>query len=355
MLTETQTPPAAEEPQQLDAAALIQSLQPTGEAPVVTTEEAPVDLIADVPADKFFAGLDTLSGGLVKDRETFKRVTDEASRASTLQQRLNELEARQQISPFHTPLAERINQLAGEGRSPQEILQFVELNSLDLTKLDPIEAIRRNLALSKPGWDADKIDGLIEQTLGFDPSEEGVDLSKRQKAALQDNYEQAIEGLKKHQVAAENPAAVEAAKQAQADHARIVDTWQQVIPTLQVVAPIVLAVADDTQTTLTFQPDPRIIAEAQKEVLEIIQSQPDQYKTNPAIAAEVQRWVMDTVAFKERARREETIARHAYAEGLQAALQRTNSNGAPLTRIQGQQQQVPVIKKGSPDASILID
>lgn len=322
-------------------AELISSLQPASEAPAEGTPEVPAEVIEDIPVDKFFTALNTVSGGAVKDRETFNRLLGDAGRIPQLQQRLNELEAQSRISPFASPLTERINAMAREGRTPADLASFMQLSTLDVNNLPKLDAIQRHYQLSKPGWTPDDLLGLIENDLGFDPATPADELTNRQRAVLQTKHEEAVSGLKKQQVSAENPEAVAAAQAMRQRNDHTVNTWKEVVPSLAAEQQITLPVADGVQAPFTYKPSPEAIKAAQKMVMNEIADNPHLYPPTMETGQEIQRVYQQFIALADQQRRDETLARHAYAQGLEAGLQRTSGNQAAITRQVGQPQQMP--------------
>lgn len=334
---------------------LIQSLQPVGEAPTEATTDQPVEAIADIPADKFFAGLDTLSGGTVKDRETFNRVIQDAGRIGDLQQRLNAMESQAKISPFATPMVERINNMQREGRSAADIAAFVQLSTLEVDKLPALDAIQRHYQMSKsgPGWTEDLIKGQIANDLGFDLDTDEADLTIRQRARLHEKHEEAVAGLKKQQVSAENPEAVQAAQVVRQRHEQTVGGWKEVIPSLAAEHKITGKVADDVETSLNYKPSPEAISAAQAMVLQTVASNPDAFPLNKQTAEQLQGLYQQFIALTDQARRDETLFRHAYAQGMEFAMQRSSGNGSAIQRPQAQQQTIPAQSDGIPYAHLL--
>lgn len=327
-----------------DVAALVQSV--TGQGPAPTEPEPAAEVVAGVPVDQFTKAISELSGGTVKDVETFKRVTQDVGQLTTLQARLQELEAKAALSPYHSPFTEKIDAMVREGRAIADVQKFVELNALDLKTLSPVDALRRQYALDRPGYTPEQLDGLIERDLGFDPTES--DLSNKQTGILREKTDQAIAALQGMQVATENPAAIQAAREAQERAHQVVSVWQQVLPQLPVDQKISVPMAEGVTTDLTFKPSAEAVNVARESVMAMVQQNPAAFPPTEETAKALSLMFNNFVSLADQARRDEAIARDAHARATQAALQRVSGNGAALNRPAGTQQTIPNQPTGKP-------
>lgn len=62
---------------------------------------------------------------------------------------------------FATPLVKRIDEMSREGATPQQIVKFAALQTLELDKMSSEEMIKQKLALEKPGFSAKEIDRMF--------------------------------------------------------------------------------------------------------------------------------------------------------------------------------------------------
>ena len=324
-------------PQYLSAQELIQSDQ--GGAPG-TEDQVPVaEEIAGIPKDQFYNAL-RAEFGEDATVEALKSSRKDAGRASQLEQKIREYEANAKISPYANPAVERINNLMKEGKGIQDVAKYLELSSLDLTTMQPIEAIRRHYALNQPGIPAELIDGLIENDLGFDPSDPEAELTSAQKASLWKKQQDAVSFLKDQQLSADNPQAVQAAQEQQQIAQRNVQTWSEVIPTMKLDQKFEFQVNDQV-IELQYQPSAGAVEQARQMAIATIAGNPLAFpatrEQSPIIKDMIDKFLLITDAEKIK----DAIFKHAYATATEEVTQRLSGNKAALNRPQPQQQQIP--------------
>ncbi len=334
----------------VDVASLIRA--GTGEVPAPVEIAPAAEAIGGIPREQFFTALTDFSGGAVKDHDTFTQTIQAAGRARELEQKVAELDGKLKLPKFHDSIAERVNSMRSAGHSTAEIRQFLELSDLDLTKIDPLEAIRRHYSLTKTGYTPDEIAAAIERDLGFDPSDTETELSKMQKLNLKERSEAAVEALRAQQVSAENPEAVQRARQAQAVAEHTVKTWQQVLPGFSTDAKWVLPTTENETAEVAYKPSPEAIEMARTSVMQIIANDPQGFPPNEQTAQTVAQLYQNLVFSADMDRALGTVHRNGYAKGREDAMKQYSGNGALLQRVVGQQQQINP-NAGKPEFSLL--
>jgi len=99
-------------------------------------------------------------------------VKEMISQLPTLRAQIQQYEAEKQISPFANPFAEKINSLFKEGASPEHVLKFAQIQSMDFEKMNPEALIRTHLQLKNSVLNAEDIELLIEDKLGSLPDKD---------------------------------------------------------------------------------------------------------------------------------------------------------------------------------------
>jgi len=99
-------------------------------------------------------------------------VKEMISQLPTLRAQIQQYEAEKQISPFANPFAEKINSLFKEGASPEHVLKFAQIQSMDFDKMNPEALIRTHLQLKNSVLNAEDIELLIEDKLGALPDKD---------------------------------------------------------------------------------------------------------------------------------------------------------------------------------------
>ena len=85
---------------------------------------------------------------------------------------VEQYKAQSQISPFANDFVAKINDLAKQGVSPDHLLRFTQLQSLDMDKIDHNTAIKLHYQMQNPSLTSSEIDELINYELGELPNEE---------------------------------------------------------------------------------------------------------------------------------------------------------------------------------------
>lgn len=99
-------------------------------------------------------------------------VKEMISKLPTLQAQLQQYEAEKQISPFANPFVQKMNELFKEGATPQHVLKYAQIQSMDFEKMNPEALIRTHLQLKNSVLNAEDIELLIEDKLGSLPDKD---------------------------------------------------------------------------------------------------------------------------------------------------------------------------------------
>ena len=99
-------------------------------------------------------------------------VKEMISQLPTLRAQIQQYEAEKQISPFANPFSEKINSLFKEGASPEHVLKFAQIQSMDFDKMNSEALIRTHLQLKNSVLNAEDIELLIEDKLGSLPDKD---------------------------------------------------------------------------------------------------------------------------------------------------------------------------------------
>jgi len=182
-------------------------------APAPTPPAAPVAPAATVPdspaAPPAPNPFEVASAGRVKSAEEFQAFLD---KAAALEQKAQELEGKLALDPFGgNEYAKKVAELAKNGATPEELANFAKMQTLDLGKLDPLQAVRMAVQSDNPSWDAAMVDAYMANNLNLKAYVEGdgSDASPLDRVALSTAYRSAVDALGKMKVAAATPPSVE--------------------------------------------------------------------------------------------------------------------------------------------------
>lgn len=332
-----QIPSALDQAPLMSADQILQSMSP-GEAPVA--DPAPPPVFGGIPAEQFLGAAKEFFGAEFQSPEELRQRFQSAGQLPELQTKLQEMQSQLNQPKYYSPLSEAFDQKIREGVDPNTLKQFVELSLLEVDKLEPVDAIRRHYALTKPGFTQEERDALIARELGFDPTGEHDQLSALDTATLKERSSAAIEYLKQQQVSANNPAAVEAARQQQQLAANYTQVWNDVIPKLKPNTAFQFSVGEE-KVGFEYQPSGEALEIARRAVQQEIQRNPLAYQPSQQNAEGLQKMMEQAVFLADLPRMLEALANHAYAEATKAAVARYSSNGAPINRQVGEPQIVP--------------
>lgn len=209
-----------------DLLAQVQPPEPIGNGAV--QQDGGLQRIGDLPIEQFQQALEAFTGGAVKDPAQIKSYITAAAERDQFASKLREFEAKSQVSPFASPLAEKVNQMLSSGAQLPEIRRFIEMQSLDVETMSGTDAYKCQLSIKYPTLNAQQIDLLVQDEFGLNV-EEGetpnpVALLKLERAGLD-----AKEFLRQQKVAAENPQALQQKQQAEAQALQLRNGWSQVV------------------------------------------------------------------------------------------------------------------------------
>lgn len=107
--------------------------------------------------------------------------------------------------PALHPMAQRISEMLASGESPEAVRRFVEVQTIDTTRLSDMDAVRFNFQNKYPFLAPAEVDAKIIQEIGIDPT--GVDAPDAgQSAALKIAANQARTEINSQKVNASAPA-----------------------------------------------------------------------------------------------------------------------------------------------------
>ena len=320
----------------LSSQELLNGLSQPSEAPV-ETPPAPVE--GEVSEADFLAQASRFLGSEFSSLSDIQTRIQAFGQMPTLQQELEQLRAQVAAPKFYSPLSESVDKMLREGTDADTVKQFVELSLIDVDKLDPLDRIRRQYALEKPGYTSEEREALIERDLGFDPKQQD-ELGILQTATLKERSEAAATFLKSRQVSAGNPEAVAAAQAREAQAQQYSNVWKEVLPSLAPETKYKFQV-DDQEFDLGYQPSSEALATARKAIEMSIQANPLAFAPTQDMARSIQDSLTKAVILADLPRFMNALFQHGFSEATKAAAQKYGSNGAPLQQELGRQQTVP--------------
>lgn len=180
----------------------------TPPAPTDTGQTPPAPIEPSTPAVPDTNPFEVASNGRVKSAEELAALIQERE---MLQQKALDLEAKVAQDPFGgNALAKKFAELAGQGAKVEELANFVQLQTLDVAKMEPLDAIRLSIKTSNPGWDAAMVDAYMADTLKLSAyiDGDGKDASPLDRVMLSNATKEAQANLEKFKVQSETPSSV---------------------------------------------------------------------------------------------------------------------------------------------------
>lgn len=164
--------PSGQEPAANEPPASDPEPPATPETPPATPA-APADAPADVPpVTPEAANYEGISGGLIKSAADITRISSEYVANKAELERLREQAA---VDPFANDFVKTLNQMQKDGKSPDQVKAFIELQDLgDISKLSPLDAMIKAKGL-RDGRDADIARAQIEKKYGITEGMEEMD------------------------------------------------------------------------------------------------------------------------------------------------------------------------------------
>lgn len=217
------------ENQNLDTADnLLSMIEPQAGNGVVNTQtpEPPPEKYGEVPANQFIAALETFSAGAIKSPADIKALMADRQRVQEYQGKIAEFEAKSQVSPYASPLVQKINELAASGASVAEMQKYLQYQSIDPQALSDADAYRKQMEFKYPMLTNEQITAMIDEQFNPDQVAEGNPLvtAKFKVAATEArNYLQTLK------VQSEQPESMQARMQQEQQLRHIQTEWGKVI------------------------------------------------------------------------------------------------------------------------------
>lgn len=165
--------------------------------------------------DAFKADFKRVTG--LEDPAQVKELLPLKEKYAKAQQRLAELEQRANINPFANELAKHVNEQFRAGKTVNDIIPFLTLQSQDFNAMEPSEVVKWNKRM-ETGWGEAKVNDWFEiEYPGVDEdAEDAVKLKKARDFKIEDAAQKAREALngKKVEIGRPDPN-IEARKQQQ--------------------------------------------------------------------------------------------------------------------------------------------
>lgn len=181
-----------------------------GENNVETTETQ----IVETPTVDYSEFLKTSSDGLFTDVETFKASIPKIKEYDTLLSQKTELEEKLKVNPFVNDFVKTVNDMVKEGKSAEEVDNFIKISKLDIDTLPAMEA--KVMVMVKEGYSEAIARQIVEQEYPLDDYVEGstertILEEKLRVSSLQDRQE--LKEYKKELTTVDNSAKEQAEQQ----------------------------------------------------------------------------------------------------------------------------------------------
>lgn len=278
--------------------------------------------------------------------EEIAALRDRAEKAKQLEFEVLELQSKVQSDPYKTPAARKIDQMLTEGYSVEDVVQYIKLSSVDLSKLDAIEAMRYQLQVQKPGWDKDMVEDWIVEKLGLDGIEDLEKdrslLTAKQRRKIEEAKGEAFSFLKQHLMPIDNTEAVKSAQERAAVAAETVNTWKEVVPKIkeETFLPAASVLLDGEQMSFSYTPTSEALDMARNEAMQYIQQNPQHFPRTAEGLQAVQGLMQAFLIQSEWSKMLEVAIRDTYAKAKADAAKMYSGNGAPLVRTGGQPKEI---------------
>lgn len=115
--------------------------------------------------------LETESGGVLKDVDTFKSILPKLSEYDQLVAQKAELEQKLNVKPFQNEFVEKLNDFYKSGAREDQIKNFIKVSSVDIDKLSPVDV--KVAVMVKEGYTEEMAKLIVEQDFPIDSFEEG--------------------------------------------------------------------------------------------------------------------------------------------------------------------------------------
>lgn len=190
------------------------------------TPEPPPEKYGEVPASQFIAALETFSNGAIKSPADIQALMAERQKVQEYQAQISEFQAKSQVSPYASPLVQKINELAASGASVTEMQKYLQYQSIDPQALSDADAYRKQMEFKYPMLTGEQITAMIDEQFNPDQVAENNPLvtAKFKVAATEArNYLQTLK------VQSEQPESMQARIQQEQQLRHIQGEWGKVI------------------------------------------------------------------------------------------------------------------------------
>lgn len=169
---------------------------------------------------------------------------------------VEQYKAQSQISPFANDFVAKINDLAKQGASPDHLLRFTQLQSLDMDKVDHNTAIKLQYQMQNPSLTGSEIDELINYELGELPNEED-DPEGFAKASRLREIKAKMKATESKKFLETYKADLANVKNPEVETRRALETgWKQVLPSMGVEEiPLKVDLEKGNRYELNFKPE----------------------------------------------------------------------------------------------------
>ena len=187
-------------------------------------EPEPPATPAAPPAPEFdYSQLNSITGGYVKDKESFDQILQRSRETATLQARIQELEGK---DPFSSDLSRKIDEMIKEGTPMDQVQTFMRFQAMDVDKMHDDDVIRLQMELKEPGLSKEDIDVLLEDRKRSLVDEEGEPIKIEQVKYKREVLE-ARKFLNEKKVSSE-PKGLSERKQANERQTQLLSQWHMI-------------------------------------------------------------------------------------------------------------------------------
>lgn len=235
-------------------------------------------LYDEVPEEKFWKALPIATGGKVQSRETFNQLLQRNEQFPAIENKLRELEAKANISPYATPFTEQINKLVANATPPEKLLEYVKLSLTNPDQMSEYDILKTSLGFDPAGFSKDQIEALIEDKFGLAPDTKMEDLTALQSAQLKQAVMAAKAEINGRRVAYEQTyQPSEAAIQEQARNADVVSRWEAALPAMKPDVAFRFEEEGVEAYEFKYNPPAEVVEKAREIIMNSIRQNPGQY------------------------------------------------------------------------------
>lgn len=264
------------------------------------------------------------------------------TRRNEVESRLQEAEARLKISPYASPLSERIDKMIREGKDIDSINRFVKNQTFNPESLDTETLVREYIKEQNPNFSKDDIEAYIEMEFGYDEDDDRS--IKQRNLKLKSEALKAKKFFEEQKINLDSWTKEQQAKMSEQQQAqkRTQEAWGDVVDKLVVPSLTKMPISiesNDFKYNLEFPVDENVVAQVRNL---ISQQNLSNVPLNQDGLKQVQDLARNLTFIQNRDAILESIARDAYAKGRKAAMDET-SGRSPISPARGRP---PVVKPG---------